>query len=64
MLVDHTLVISVKEARKLLGNTSRSLSDDQVRDLIMSLTLLARSQITKISSNKELGIEYDHGAED
>lgn len=48
----------------MLGNTSRSLSDDQVRDLIMSLTLLARSQITKISSNKELGIEYDHGAED
>lgn len=34
-------IITVKEARKLLGKKSESMSDDQVKDLIEFLTSMA-----------------------
>ncbi len=35
------LIISVPEARKLLGKDAHTLSDDQVKELIASLTSMA-----------------------
>lgn len=48
--------ITVKEARKLLGKDAEDLSDDQIRDIINTLTLLAREYFHKASSKKALGI--------
>lgn len=44
-------LISIKEARKLLGNESRNLDDDQIRDIIITLSLIARQSL-KINSSK------------
>jgi hypothetical protein len=35
------LIITVKEARKLLGSNSHTMSDDQVKELIMILSGMA-----------------------
>jgi hypothetical protein len=40
-------LISIKEAKKLLGKDGRSLSDDEVLEVIKLLSLLAREQLTK-----------------
>ncbi len=39
--IDSRLVISVKEARKLLGESNKQLSDYQVEELILLLTSMA-----------------------
>jgi hypothetical protein len=39
-------LITVKEARKLLGAVSKDLSDDQVKDLIATLTSVAEAYIS------------------
>lgn len=39
--MDAPLVISVGEARKILGKQAETLSDDQIIDLILSLTDIA-----------------------
>lgn len=44
-------LISIKEARKLLGKESRQLDDNQIRDIIITLSLIAREYL-KISSSK------------
>ena len=50
-------VISVKEARKLLGRESRQLDDYQVQEIITLLTLMARQNIDdRRSSNSNGGI--------
>ncbi len=39
------LVVSVQKARKILGTLANPVSDDQVKDLIYSLHLLAKEQL-------------------
>lgn len=39
------LVVSVQKARRILGALANSMSDDQVKDLIYSLHLLAKEQL-------------------
>lgn len=41
------LVITVKEARKLLGRDFRSLDDKQIEDIVTKLDLLAQGFIAK-----------------
>lgn len=41
------LIISVKEARKLLGKEARELSDEQVIDIINLLSAAARHYLKK-----------------
>ena len=43
--LNPSLIISVKEARKLLGTSAAKLSDKQVLDLIAGYTLLARRAV-------------------
>lgn len=38
-------VITITEARKLLGGDSKTLSDTQIQELIIFLTLLARNYL-------------------
>lgn len=45
-----TLVISVKEARKILGKDARQLSDSQVKELIIMLTSMAEDFLQTNSS--------------
>ena len=40
-----SLVVSVQKARRILGTLAHSMSDDQVKDLIYSLHLLAKEQL-------------------
>lgn len=44
--------ISLEKARRLLGKFGDKLSDNQVRELLITLTLLARQQLGYNSSNK------------
>lgn len=44
--------LSVGEARKLLGSKYRHLNDNQVQDLVMILTLVARNNLKTKGSNK------------
>lgn len=44
-------LISINEARKLLGKESRNLNDTQIRDIIITLSLLAREYLKINSSN-------------
>lgn len=39
------LIISIKEARKLLGKTAEKLSDSEVEKLILDLDFIARNAI-------------------
>jgi hypothetical protein len=47
--------ITVPEARKLLGSEFRHLSDGQVQDIILALTLLAKNNLHYIGSNNTHG---------
>lgn len=52
-------VISVKEARKLLGKEAQGMDDDQVLEIVVLLTEVARAYLRKKSvkkSNKRLGL--------
>lgn len=49
-------VITVKEARKLLGLEARNLSDDQVIEIIALFTLIAKTELRKIGANNTLGV--------
>ena len=40
-----SLVVSVQKARRILGALASSMSDDQVKDLIYSLHLLAKEKL-------------------
>ena len=46
----NQLVISVKEARKLLGLDGKTLSDNQVIELIQTLTVVADDFLQDIGS--------------
>lgn len=49
----ETQMLTVKEARKLLGSKYDHLNDDQIREIIVTLTLIARKQIENIGSRKQ-----------
>lgn len=53
---DDKLVISLKEARKLLGHDGKSLSDNQVIELIQTLTVVADNFLLDIGSINYNGI--------
>jgi hypothetical protein len=53
-LVDQ-LVISVKEARKLLGKDGEGLSDDQIKNLIITLTEVSTRVLAQNGSKKQAG---------
>ena len=40
-----SLVVSVQKARRILGTLAHSMNDDQVKELIYSLHLLAKEQL-------------------
>ena len=40
-----SLVVSVQKARRILGTLANAMCDDQVKDLIYSLHLLAKEQL-------------------
>lgn len=46
------MIISVKEARKLLGKDAGELSDQQIVELLEDLTILARLQLKNFSVRK------------
>lgn len=48
-----SLVVSVQKARRILGTLAHSMSDDQVKDLIYSLHLLAKEQLVYNGSNHD-----------
>lgn len=50
-LPEKTL-ITVKEARKLLGSDCSTLSDNQVQEIIITLYLMAQQYLNKGSSKK------------
>lgn len=50
----HDSVISIKEARKLLGLKSRSMSDDEISTLIVALQSVA-SRLLETSLEVPLG---------
>lgn len=39
------LVVSIQKARRILGVLAQSMNDDQVKDVIYSLHLLAKEQL-------------------
>ena len=43
--MNKRLLISVKEARRLLGKDGKNLSDDEIIEIISSLTELAKHNI-------------------
>lgn len=45
-----SLVVSVQKARRILGTLANRMSDDQVKDLIYSLHLLAKEQLVYTGS--------------
>ena len=46
-LAGERLIISVKEARKLLGKDFKQLTDKQIEDVVTKLDLLAQGFITE-----------------
>ena len=49
-------IITVQEARKLLGHDASNLSDAQVEEIIHTLTLMAKKYLNKNSSKIKVGI--------
>lgn len=47
------LIISVKEARKLLGDDAKKMSDDEVEKLIRDLDVMARYALKEARKMRE-----------
>lgn len=54
--MDSRSIISVKEARKLMGRDSQSLTDDQIIEIVDTLTDIARQFLQNTGSKNELGV--------
>lgn len=52
------LIISIKEARKLLGKDGEQLSDDQIEHLIITLTELSSVLLNQdlVPKNNQVGV--------
>lgn len=48
-------LITVAEARKLLGSDCKHMNDDQVQEVIVTLTLIAKNYLKSNSSNNSFG---------
>lgn len=46
--MEANLIISVKEARKLLGKDAEAMSDDDVEGLVLSLQSIAKTYIEEV----------------
>ena len=49
-------IISIKEARKLLGSSAERISDDQVGEIIDTLHLMARKYLSNPRSKNISGV--------
>ena len=56
MSVLRKLPISIGEARKKLGKDAEQLSDDQIIEIIITLSLLTREQLNRPGSKKSSGL--------
>ena len=52
MLSNNKLIISIKEARKLLGKEHANMSDEEVVKLIEDLHFIAKHSLKKIAEDK------------
>ncbi len=52
-MVEKGLIITIKEARKVLGSEYEGLSDTQIVELINTLALLARKQLMYNGSKEQ-----------
>lgn len=50
--ISYNNQISVPKARRILGSLSKDMSDNQVRELVQTLHLIARDQLCYIGSKK------------
>lgn len=48
MAMEANLIISIKEARKLLGKDAKGMSDDDVEELIQNLQSIAKIYIEEV----------------
>ncbi len=53
-------IVSIEKARRVLGAYGRQFSDDQVRDIIHTLKLLAREQLGYTGSKKVSSYESNN----
>ncbi len=53
-------LITIKEARKLLGSESNMLSDTQVQEIINSLQYISRKYLNISSSKNTLGVKLKY----
>lgn len=55
LLATSQLIINTKQARRLLGKDAKSLSDNEVAELIITLTALASAFLRRpgIANNKQ-----------
>ncbi|HEX3568207.1 MAG TPA: hypothetical protein VHT70_00845 [Candidatus Saccharimonadales bacterium] len=49
-------IITIKEARKLLGQEAKDLNDTQVKEIIDSLQSIAKKYLSTSSSKNSFGI--------
>jgi hypothetical protein len=54
-LFNQKPLISVSEARKLLGEDARGLSDNQIEEIINNLSLLAKKYLQNSGSKNKVG---------
>jgi hypothetical protein len=61
-LTDDQLVISVKEARKLLGQKSKNLTNEELKSLIQDTETVVRISVRKFigSKNNEFSATIDN----
>lgn len=48
----ESLIISVKEARKLLGKTAKNMTDEEIEKTIIDLNFIAKHALKDIQENK------------
>jgi len=48
MAMEANLIISIKEARKLLGKDAQGMSDDDVEELIQNLQSISKIYIEEV----------------
>lgn len=53
LLLNTKTQISVAKARRILGAQAKNMTDDQVRELLVVLTLLARENVLYNGSKRE-----------
>lgn len=52
MSVGNHSIVSTKEARKLLGDTAKDMTDDQIEETITDLEILAKYILREIAEGR------------